>query len=154
AIATSLPTASSESLVSSAPQPETLSQYVAFQVSSACACIPVPDVATSISTAVPLLASSPLPRSKKWLSLELGVGFAAASMLITGAVGFILNQRRQRRRRIKIQNEPAGTSTRNRDTQSPQPQGLWLPEMGALGHVLEADGGITNELGAGSGTYD
>ena len=153
AIATSLPTASTESLVSSALWPETPSQYLAFQVSSACACISVQDVATSISTAVSPLASSPLTKSRKWLSLELGVGFVAAIILISGAVGFILNQRRRRRRRMNLQGELAVTSTRNRDTQNPQPQDQWLPELDARGHVLEADGGIENELGAGSGTF-
>lgn len=149
-----LPTASPESLVSSAPQPETLSQYLAFQVSSACACIYVPDVATSTSTAVSPLAFSPLSRSRKGLSLELGVGLLAAFMLISGAVGFILYQRRMQRQRMNLKNEPAGISTRNSGSQNPQSQNQWLPELDARDHILEADGGITNELGAGSGTYE
>lgn len=170
-VATSTPSVPSPEIYSSSvPLPEYVSQYPPFQVLSACSCILVPYIATSTVTAESRLASTPLissplassplasrPPSKpprSWLSVKTGVALGAALIIISGAVGFFLYQRKLQQQRINLKNEQAGTSTRTSDLQNLQLQDQpWFPEMEAPVHVLEADGGIRNELGAGSGMY-
>lgn len=159
--ATSTPSVPSlEIYRSTIPLPEYVSQYPPSQVLSACSCILVPYQVTSTVTAVSHLASSPSASSppskppRSWLSVKTGVALGAVFIIISGAVGFFLYQRKLQQQRINLKNEQAGTSTRTSDLQDLQQQDQhWFPEMDAPVHVLEADGGITNELGAGSGMY-